>query len=67
MKKGEILLIDFPFTDLTSVKQHPALIIQINGEDLTLLPVTSKFNPKNRYSYRLVNSLERNGLYDILL
>lgn len=41
---GEIICIPFPYTDLTSQKTRPALVICSNGaeEDLIILAITSK-------------------------
>src|SRR3989338_6611929 len=42
----EIVLVPFPFTDLSSIKQRPALIISTNSfnqkEDVLVLAITSK-------------------------
>lgn len=43
MKQGNLVLIPFPFTDLTSTKVRPALIISkdMKNEDLIILPISS--------------------------
>ena len=45
-KKGDIVIINFPFTDLTSTKKRPALIISndvVNQtSDYLLVQITSK-------------------------
>ena len=45
-RQGDIVLVSFPFTDLTSSKRRPALIISPDafnaaGEDLVLAAITS--------------------------
>ena len=41
--KGDIVVIRIPFTDLTSDKKRPALVIaNLGGEDLILCQITSK-------------------------
>ena len=46
MKKGDVVLITFPFTDLTSVKVRPALVISNENynqaqDDIILILITS--------------------------
>ncbi len=46
-RRGDIVLVSFPFTDLTSSKRRPALIISPDsfnaaGEDLVLVAITSR-------------------------
>lgn len=40
--KGDIVVVSFPFSDLTSVKKRPALVVAaLTGEDIILAQVTS--------------------------
>ena len=39
--RNEVVLLPIPFTDLTSRKVRPAIIIGRNGADLFLVPVSS--------------------------
>ena len=49
-KQRDIILISFPFTDLSSSKQRPALVISSNKyinsrEDLIIVAITSQIKP----------------------
>lgn len=42
--KGDIVVVPFPFADLTQAKRRPALVISVlEGDDIILCQVTSKF------------------------
>jgi len=45
MARGDIVLVPFPFTDLTGQKRRPALVVSPDGfdpEDLVLCAITSR-------------------------
>ena len=51
-KRGDIVLVPFPFTDLSSSKKRPALVVspdQFNGrmEDLVVVAITSQLTDDN--------------------
>lgn len=41
-KRGEVWLVRFPFTDLSSTKVRPALVIATHGEDAIVLGIFSR-------------------------
>jgi len=41
-KPGEVWLVRFPFTDLTSTKVRPALVLAVHGEDVIVMGVFSR-------------------------
>lgn len=50
-KYGDVVLIGFPFTDLSGIKQRPALVISSNwyndkGNDIILAAITSHITSK---------------------
>ena len=51
--KGDIVIIPFPFSDLTQNKRRPALIISVlNGDDIILTQITSQ-NVKDNYAIQI--------------
>ena len=41
--KGDVVVVPFPFSDLTQAKRRPALVIaNLEGDDLILCQITSK-------------------------
>lgn len=42
--KGDVVVIPFPFSDLTQAKRRPALVVSVlEGDDLILSQITSQF------------------------
>lgn len=51
--KGEVVVVPFPFSDLTQAKKRPALVIsKLEGDDLILCQITSQ-TVKDQYSIPL--------------
>ncbi|NJK51587.1 MAG: hypothetical protein HC936_00355 [Leptolyngbyaceae cyanobacterium SU_3_3] len=41
--KGEVVIVPFPFSDLTQAKRRPALVVaSLTGDDVILCQVTSQ-------------------------
>lgn len=46
--RGDIVVVNFPFTDLREAKRRPALVLKvIDNEDLILCQITSKLKNDN--------------------
>lgn len=63
MHKGTIVLVPFPFTDLSGQKVRPALILHVSrGEDCIVTFITSGI-PKKKYPFDVrINATGKNGL-----
>ncbi|MFQ5676501.1 MAG: type II toxin-antitoxin system PemK/MazF family toxin [bacterium] len=54
--KGDVVVIPFPFSDLTQAKRRPALVLaKLKGDDLILCQITSQ-NVRDDYAISLDNS-----------
>lgn len=54
--KGDVVVLPFPFSNLSSAKKRPALVItDITGDDYIMLQITSK-NVKDSYAIPLLNT-----------
>ena len=61
MKKGDIVLIPFPFTDLKGNKLRPAIVLISTKADVTICFITSLIHWFTKYDIKLLPS-EQNGL-----
>lgn len=61
MKKGDILLIPFPFTDLMGQKNRPALVLITTGTDVTVAFITTQIKWQEEHDLKLEPSPE-NGI-----
>jgi mRNA interferase MazF len=60
-KRGDIVLVTFPFTDLTGEKQRPALVIARSADHCVTLFITSRTRGDKRWLVR-VDATKSNGL-----
>jgi mRNA interferase MazF len=61
VKKGDIVLIPFPFTDLTGNKNRPALVLISNELDITIAFISTQMKWVDN-SDLLLDPSEENGL-----
>jgi mRNA interferase MazF len=55
--KGEVVIVPFPFSDLSSTKRRPALVLaNLPGDDIILCQITSKNSPSDPFSIPVDNS-----------
>lgn len=60
--KGDVVVIPFPFSDLTQAKRRPALILAtLTGDDLILCQITSQ-NMSDQYAIPINNQDFETGL-----
>lgn len=53
--KGDVVVVPFPFSDLTQAKRRPALVIsKLEGDDLILCQITSQ-SIKDNYAIALTD------------
>ena len=66
MIKGDIVLIPFPFTDLTGNKTRPALVLIDSEEDVTVCFITTQLTCQSAFDF-LIQPSESNGFKRVSL
>ncbi|SDH09041.1 type II toxin-antitoxin system PemK/MazF family toxin [Psychroflexus sediminis] len=61
MKKGDIVLIPFPFTDLSGSKNRPAVVLISTDEDVSICFMTTQLKWQSDFDVNIQPS-ETNGL-----
>ncbi len=61
MKKGDIILLPFPFTDLKGNKLRPALILVVNRNDIVVAFITTNERLKQKTDI-IIEPKQSNGL-----
>lgn len=61
MKKGDIVLLCFPFTDLKGKKMRPALVLVVSDLDVIVAFITTQVKWQNPYDI-LLEPNDSNGL-----
>ena len=67
MKKGDIILVKFPFTDLSTKKLRPALVLASPNKegDVSLAFISSQLNKRDKFDVTLLpqeNDFNQSGL-----
>ena len=56
--KGEVVVIPFPFSDLSGSKRRPALVLaDLPGDDIILCQITSQNSSKDPFAIPLIKRL----------
>ena len=66
-KRGDVVLVPFPFSDQTSVKQRPSLVVSVDafhqrGPDLLIMAVTSQVGSPLKFGEFFIRDWHAAGL-----
>lgn len=61
MKKGDVILVPFPFSDLSGKKYRPALVLADFKDDIIVAFITSQSKYDGLFDYKVKPSID-NGL-----
>jgi mRNA interferase MazF len=66
-KFGDIVLVPFPFTDMTTTKKRPAMVVSpweynCGRPDLIIMAITSRLNQMDKLGEKLVDNWQAAGL-----
>ncbi|MGB7785338.1 MAG: type II toxin-antitoxin system PemK/MazF family toxin [Salinimicrobium sp.] len=61
MRKGDLVLISFPFTNLKGAKRRPAVVLLASEIDIIVCFITSKFDITSENSL-IIEPHQKNGL-----
>jgi mRNA interferase MazF len=61
MQKGDIIIIPFPFTDLSGSKLRPSVVLFTDKRDVTICFITSQLKWKDEFDFEIFPNQE-NGL-----
>jgi mRNA interferase MazF len=54
---GEIIVVNFPYSDFSHFKKRPALVVgEISGENTIIMPITTKFHENSFYQVKVLVS-----------
>ncbi len=66
MKKGDVVLLPFPFTDLSGMKNRPAVVLAQNDFDVTVAFITTQLHYKEETDV-IISEFKEAGLKKVSL